>query len=373
MAEDPKKPGSTRALVALLAFVLGFATIPHRVCERDARGWFDGEPASADALGRSVERWVASPPASFATGSSRFDSEWRFATFVMGAMGFGQVALERARDANLASMERCLDAMLAPDVRGFDTDAWHADALDGEGGHVGFLGYAALPLALHEMLRPGSRFGPRAEAILGALVRRIDASPTGLLETYPGETYPVDNAAAIAAIALHHRARNDPPPAALERALEGMRRAIDPRSGLLVQAVTVEGALRDAPRAAGTGLASYFLSFAEGPLSRSLFTALARQFRTVLGFGGILEVPRGSPSRADIDSGPVFLGFGVSASGFALGASRIHGDFDTFRALSATAHLFGAPLDEHGMRTYAFGGPLGDAILFAMLTAPRHR
>ena len=42
--------GSTRALVALLAFVLGVATVPHRVCERDAARWFDGDPRRTDAL-----------------------------------------------------------------------------------------------------------------------------------------------------------------------------------------------------------------------------------------------------------------------------------------------------------------------------------
>ena len=78
--------------------------------------------------------------------------------------------------------------------------------------------------------------------------------------------------------------------------------------------------------------------------------------------------PRGA---GDIDSGPVVLGFGVSASGFAIGASRAHGDRETFTGLYATAHLFGAPWDEDGSRTYATGGPIGDAILFAMLTAPR--
>jgi hypothetical protein len=368
MAEDPKKPGSTRALVALLAFVLGFATIPHRVCERDARAWFAGAPARADALARSVERPSAT---SFATGSPRFDGEWRLAMFVMGAMGFGQLAIEHEPETNLDAMERCLDAMLERSVRSFDTEAWHADALEESAGHVGFLGYAALPLALHEVLRPGSRFASQESAMVGALVRRIDASPAGLVETYPGETYPVDNAAALAAIALHHRARHAPPPAALERGIEALKRTVDPRSGLMAQAVTATGVVRDAPRASGTALASYFLSFADGPLSRALFIATSRQFRTVLGFGGILEVPRGSAAAEDIDSGPVVLGFGVSASGFALGASRVHGDFDTFRAVLATAHLFGAPLDENGTRTYAFGGPLGDAILFAMLTAPR--
>jgi hypothetical protein len=78
-------------------------------------------------------------------------------------------------------------------------------------------------------------------------------------------------------------------------------------------------------------------------------------------------------TRSDIDSGPVILGFGVSATGFAVGASRANDDRDSFVALYATAHLFGAPFDESGSRTFTTGGPLGDAILFAMLTAPRPR
>jgi hypothetical protein len=160
--------------------------------------------------------------------------------------------------------------------------------------------------------------------------------------------------------------------AALARGLEAMRaRGIDAATGLLFQAVTVdEAAPVDSPRASGSALAAYFLSFADPGMSRGLFRALKAQFRTVLGFGGVLEYPPAVQKRGDVDSGPVLLGFGVSASGFALGASRIHGDRDIFRALYASAHLFGAPLDEaDGTRTYVVGGPLGDAILFAMFTA----
>ena len=50
--------GSTRALVALLAFVLGFATIPHRVCERDAKDWLSREPELAEPLAKGVEHWT---------------------------------------------------------------------------------------------------------------------------------------------------------------------------------------------------------------------------------------------------------------------------------------------------------------------------
>jgi hypothetical protein len=386
--EPRQRTGSTRALVALLAFVLGFATVPHRVCERDAKKWFDGDKAKTDALAAGLAAWTAQDldPATFATGSSRFDGEWLFGTYMMSAMGFGQLALDRpdARDLNLERMERCLDAMLDARVRSFDSQVWGTDALasleeppgsSADRGHVAYLGYAGLALGLHRYLRPASRFTAREEAIASALARRIDASPTGFVETYPGEVYPVDNASAIAALAVHAKAVGSPSAPAVRRGLTTIRtHGVDPATGLLIQAVNLEDARpRDTARASGTALAAYFLSFADEPTSRPLFRALERrQFRTVLGFGGMMEYPAGKEQRkGDIDSGPVVLGFGVSASGFAIGASRAHGDRDTFTALSATAHLFGAPLDENGTRTYATGGPIGDAILFAMFTAPR--
>lgn len=388
-AEERPKPGSTRALVSLLAFVLGFATIPHRVCERDADKWWASDRKKTEALAKSVERWTASPnelaPETFGTGSSRFDGEWLFATYMMSAMGFGQLALDQAdpheRDSNIQRMEHCLDALLAPRVRTFEDRAWGNDALatltakpgsPEDRGHVAYLGYAALALSLHRALRPESRFAAREEAIIAALERRIDASPTGFVETYPGEVYPVDNTAAFAALALHSRFVSHNESRALVRGLDAIRsNGIEPSTGLLIQAVTVDDARpRDAARASGTALAAYFLSFADESTSRALFRALEhRQYRTVLGFGGVMEFPSGTQRRPDVDSGPVVLGFGVSASGFAIGASRAHGDRDMFTALYATAHLFGAPLDDDGTRTYATGGPIGDAILFAMLTA----
>lgn len=391
-----RKQGSTRALVALLAFVLGFATVPHRVCEREASKWFEGDRTKTDALAADLERWTKKggdlSTSSFHTGSSRFDGEWLFATYMMSAMGFGQLAIERghpndaaARAENIARMETCLDAMLEPRVRAFEDQAWGNDALAtlhaapesaGDRGHVAYLGYAGLALALHRYAtKDTSRFTAMEEAVMAALERRIEASPAGFVETYPREVYPVDNTAAYAALAVHAHATNQPPSPALLRGLEAIREhAIDPATGLLFQAVNASDAKpRDAARASGTALAAYFLSFADEPTSRGLFRALERsQFRTVLGFGGMMEYPPGHKTgKGDIDSGPVFMGFGVSASGFAIGASRAHGDRETFTALYATAHLFGAPLDEDGTRTYATGGPIGDAILFAMLTAPR--
>jgi len=393
---------STRALVAVLAFVLGFGTIPHRLCERDAGKYFRGDLQAVDALGATVARWTEHDlaPSTFATGSARYDGEWLFGTHMMAAMGFGQVALASPpgprREENIARMERCLAALLDAPSRRFDREAWGSDALetlrpgDGDRGHAAYLGYAGLALGVHRLLVPSSRFAALHERLVAALERRIDRSPTGLLETYPGEVYPVDNASALGAIALFARARDEAPPRALTRGLDSLRRlGIDPRTGLLVQAVdATTGAPRDEARGSGTALAAYFLAYADVATSATLYRAVRNDlYRTVVGFGAVLEYAPECPEpdaasyghalpcgekRGDIDSGPIALGFGVSATGFALGASRVHEDADAFASLYATAHLFGAPFDDdRGTRSFATGGPLGDAILFAMVTAPR--
>ena len=394
MKDAPRPAGPARAFIALLAFVLGLGTIPHRVCERDAAAYFDGETAHVDALAASVASWTGGElvTSSFATGSSRFDGEWLFGTYMMAAMGFGQIALassagdDARRETSIANMERCLDAMLSPAARAFDRDAWSFDALEStkadpgsarDRGHVAYLGYAGLALGLHRLVAPGSRFDAVDDAIVAALARRFAASPSGFVETYPGETYPVDNTAALGALALHARATQSARPVGLVRGLEAVRiHGIHAESGLLAQAVdAATGNARDPGRGSGTALAVYFLAFSDRALSASLYRATRRElFRTVIGFGAILEHPSSCETcagRVDIDSGPVFAGFGVSATGFAIGASRANDDHDAFGSLYATAHLFGAPFDEHDTRTFATGGPLGDAILFAMLTAPK--
>ncbi|HEY8073990.1 MAG TPA: hypothetical protein VIF62_07770, partial [Labilithrix sp.] len=231
----------TRSLIAVLAFVLGLGTVPHRVCERDASAVWEGEPAHVDALAARAFEHVRGEldEATFATGSHRFDGEWLFGTYMMSALGFGQVAQARAdvRDVDLDRMELCLDRMLA--ARSFDREAWSEDAIHASRGHIAWLGYAGMALALHRTMRPSSRFAAREEEVARAIERRYASA--ALAETYPGETYPVDNAAALAALALHARATHAAPSAALANGLAAMRAAIDPATGLLAQSLASDG------------------------------------------------------------------------------------------------------------------------------------
>jgi hypothetical protein len=365
--------------VWLALFALGVALVPHRLCAHEAGDWFSGDAATQTALARSLEETIARPLSrhDFPTGSKVLDGEWLFGTYMMAAMGFGQLALEHpeTRAHQLAKLHDCIAKMIAPSVRSFDTEAWDGDdalaTLDGDADHGSYLGYLNLALSLDRLLEPKSEYARLNDRVTAALARRLERAPSLLLESYPGMIFPVDNTAVIGSIALHDRALGSDAHRALVTrfcaALDQHWR--DRRTGLLRQ--TMPGG---AARGSGTALAAYFLGFADRRLSAELLAAMKRElYAAPLGFGAMREYPRGRSGGGDADSGPLVLGFGVSATGFALGAARMNGDATLFARLYATVALFGVPVRRGGARHFATGGPIGNAILFAMLTAPAGR
>ncbi|MEP7119693.1 MAG: hypothetical protein ABJE95_02240, partial [Byssovorax sp.] len=274
----------------------------------------------------------------------------------------------------LPSIEASVERLLAPETTAFGTEAWQVSALDGLGtvhGHA-YLGYINLALGMLRIVSPHTRFAALHDRITDALARRILLAPHGLIETYPNEAYPADVASVIGSIGLHDRATGSDHHALIAAWAADFRDLwIDPRSGMLYQAGdAMEGTPRGPARASHTALAVFALSFAVPELSRDLFTALQRsQHASFVGFGGIREDAPGHDGSSDIDSGPVVLGVSVSATGFTLAGARIHGDRALYTELYRTADLFGAPHDHAESRRFISGGPLGDAILLAMLTA----
>jgi hypothetical protein len=65
----------------------------------------------------------------------------------------------------------------------------------------------------------------------------------------------------------------------------------------------------------------------------------------------------------------VVLGVSVSATGFALAPARAHGRRDAFERLFRTTDLFGAPEASGDRRRFLTGGPIGNALLLALLTS----
>lgn len=317
----------------------------------------------------------------FHTGAALFDQEWLYGTYMMAAAGFGEHALTHPEDRteDLRLMEVAIDRLLAEDVRAFDTRSWGADpivSLAADRGHAAWLGYTGIALGLHRLVDPESRYEALDEAVVDAIERRIAAAPDHLVETYPGEWYPVDNAAMVGALGLHTRATGIPHPMVAEWVASARARWV--QDGLLVQSVR-EGVAADHPRGSGTFLASWFLHHADPGFAGELYEAGRGAFSgSVFGVAGMREYPPGVAGRGDIDSGPIVMGFGVSSTGFAIGAALQNGDVDTAAALAGTASTMAGVIltmdpslrGPEAVDTRS-GSHIGDAILFAMTAASR--
>ena len=370
------------SLLGVAAGLLVAAQVPHRWCMREGGRWFDGDPALQDRLARGVERSVLDgiDLTAFHTGSSQFNGEWLFGTYLMAGLGYGQLALQRPewRERAPALIRRCIEHMLEKPVREFDRVMWKGadplDALPDGGDHAAFLGYFNVLLGLHRQLDPQSPYTDLHDRISAHLLRRLAASKWQLLESYPDEVYPVDNCAVLGGLALHEKVTGAPRSEVLARALANLRaRYRDERSGLLYQAVDANtGEPIDHPRGSGTTLGLYLLAHADLGLARDLHRSVAQHLAgRFMGFGAVREYPEWiEGGDGDIDSGPVIMGYGVSPTGFHLAGCRMFGDRAMFCRLYASAHFAGSPLDRGDRREYVTGGPLGNAILFAMFTAP---
>jgi hypothetical protein len=355
--------------------------VPRFWCGRDATRWLanDGDLvlAHARAVAASVEAGVQVEDLS--AQRDFFHNEWLLGTYQMAALGLLQVCLElpERRAEFLPVAERAIDELLSERVRAFDTVRWREDplaSLDGPRGHAAYLGYLNLVLSLHRRVVPDSRFSDLNDRISAALARRLQASRHGILESYPLEGYPVDNAAVLGSLLLHARNTGADYSAVAPAALARFSIAwLEPRSGLLFQSINPrDGKPAAAARASGTARAAFLLSYGERAVSGALFAAVRdRCADSFWGFGYLNEQHIGStaPGIGDSDSGPLVFGVSPAATGFALGGARVFDDRRLFVSLYRTAHLAGTPVTRRDRRVFVTGGPLGNAIMLAMLTA----
>lgn len=365
-----------RAAVRAACLAACAMVVPRWVCGRGASDLYTDDLDAQRRLARAVAGYVESGVAatSFRTGNARFDGEWAFGTFTMATMGLGQTAIAHPelRASTVPVMERCAEELTSPATNQFGAEAWGRSGFEGLPGGEGhaYLGYTNLALGMLRLLAPDTRFAGVHDKLTEALARRLSASPHGLFETYPGEAYPADVSMVAGSIALHDCAVGLPPRPWLDAWRKSFARWVDPSSGLAYQAGVATGGIPAGPaRASGTALAAYALSFLDETLSKRLFEGLRRARGEALGFGWVREYPAGHEGDGDIDSGPVVLGAGVSATGFSIASAKLHGDEATFTALYRTAALFGVPVDRPSERRFMSGGPLGNAILLAMTTA----
>ncbi|MCH2208110.1 MAG: hypothetical protein MK132_19865 [Lentisphaerales bacterium] len=314
----------------------------------------------------------------FVTGSDRFDGEWLFGTYLMTAIGYCQQVLQfpELKTSYLPKIHESLLEIRTEAVQKFDIEAWGESPFAFKrSDHVAFLGYYNLALSLYHLIQknePKDDLIKLNATITNYLIKRYKISPTKLLLSYPKEVYSVDNCAAIASIAVYDNATGKAPNPIIQDWIKVCKKlCMDPKTGTLIQSLDWQDSIMvDYPRASGTFLGVYFLSFADFEFARELYENSKNEFfENALGFGFVREYTQENPSgKGDIDSGPIIFGYSLSPMGFMLGLSRIFEDRDTFDAIFATCFAGGAPIEKNERFNWATGGPIGDGVIFGMLT-----
>lgn len=169
----------------------------------------------------------------------------------------------------------------------------------------------------------------------------LDASPLGVLEDYPGETYPIDVLAAIGFIRRADAVLGTDHSAFVARSRRAFTGPMADDLGLVPYRMDLPSGEHVQP-SRGIGM-SWVLQFVPElygeATARDWYGRYERSFYQQRGWAeGFREYPRARNDERftfEIDAGPIVDGFGTSASAFGLAAARRNGRFDHAYALAA--------------------------------------
>jgi hypothetical protein len=237
-----------------------------------------------------------------------------------------------------------------------------------------------LTLACYALVSNDPRYASLHDHLSLLLRQALSGKPVTPLASYPEYTWYFDTIIALVSLELYDRAHGLAlTRELLERHLAWVRRhATDAETDLPI------AYLGGLPRGCDISMQVCLLQQIDSGVARRLYANYAKHHWADLGFiAGFREWPRskGQSLAGDIDSGPLFLGLGPTATGVGIGAARSVSDTNRFNVLAKQLHylpvlmkqleqgeqkLFGGEVPVNSQ--YTTGFLYGDAILFYSVT-----
>ena len=236
-------------------------------------------------------------------------------------------------------------------------------------------------LTAHARLLRSDEFHDVLRTQVETLAHELDEAPHGLLDDYPGQCYPTDVMAAIAAIRRADAVLGTNHSDFVVRSLRAFTGA---HAGSLGLPPYAADARNGAPLDASRGCSNSYMVLAAPTLWPDTAGVWYRRYeqhfwqRDILA-AGFREFPKGSGVDwyFDVDAGPVLRGIGFAASAFGLAGARTNGRFDhayplTIEMLAASWPLPGNRLLVPRLVSDHQNAPLlGEvAILYQLATSP---
>ena len=192
-------------------------------------------------------------PADIGTKLDQFKGEYAFGAYAMSAYALTNIALDapETKAETVELLDLIVERMSSPELSRFDATLWGEEALatlPKDRGHIAYLGHLNLILGARRLLGGDARHDALHGAITDAIARRMRAAPHRHVETYPGETYTMDNLVALASLAVADHVRKEDHQATIDEYLAYTRaKLLDPTTGLIVfQLESESGAPRSA-------------------------------------------------------------------------------------------------------------------------------
>jgi hypothetical protein len=189
-----------------------------------------------------------------------------------------------------------------------------------------------LGLSSYESLTHDNRYAATLRTQTTSLTRELLLAPLHLADDYPGECYPNDVLWAVAALkrasALGYGSREE-----VNRLARGVLATLNGPAAAPqgLPAFEVDAATGEPHQPARGSASSGLLSMAgelDPHLASRWFDRYVAHYWADGWLRGFREVPLGTKSYEDVDSGPIVFGVGSVATGFGIGAARSVGRLD---------------------------------------------
>lgn len=211
----------------------------------------------------------------------------------------------------------------------------HLDLLADDQGQGTWLGSLDLALGAWRLVGGDDRYEGLHQHLSQILLADLQAKEGAPISSYPGFTWTMDTIPVL--LALHLRDRVAPLPgtrAAIDAHLAWMDTHVEPTTGLPWSGLTRSGEPADGPRGCDLGLRIALLAELDPLRAQAMYQKFVQHFaRDSSGFPGFAEWPSEVQRPADIDSGPILFGVGLSATGLGLGAARAVGDLERWQPM----------------------------------------
>jgi len=203
------------------------------------------------------------------------------------------------------------------------------------------------------------QFIQRCEGIASAI--QVNTYP----ESYEGAGWPADVMLCVAALSIHDQIFEPRFSDIINDWLKSIQQGLDSR-GMVPHAVLPEDRKgSSSARGSSMALMLIFLREIDKEFAFKQFDLFKANFvDRKFGLTGIREYPKGVSGRGDIDSGPVFLGFGGAATIVGMYTLSIYGELEPSLTVRNAVEVMAMPTQLDDRKHYFFGMvPIADAFI----------